>query len=564
MGLTSAILTGFTGIQTNQTSIDTIGNNVANVNTTGYKSSRALFETMPVNTLEAGTPPGTVNGGTNPIQTGYGSTLATIQRNFAQGSTERTGLPSDLAIDGEGFFILQSRENQQNYTRDGAFTLNTRQELVSANGAFVQGFPASADGTIDSGNLTNLRIPLGVVSEAQATTEVILAGNFDASSEPAVSGSVSTSNIMMTTGGAPATAATPLTALVDANDTPLFSTADVIKIGQVQKGGLKYPESNFVVGGDGSTLGDLASFLEQALGIDSRDSAIGSPGVQIGDGTTAPAGALVVISNAGDVNALNLDPTSISNDSTGKFPFAFTTTPATGDGFTTSFQIFDSLGTPVDVRLRVVLEEKTDAGTLWRFSAESLSTGTATTFLGDGTVAFDQNGQFKSSTGTQVSVGRGNTGAVNPLSFQISFSDVTGLTDVGGDSTLEMASSDGSEEGTLTGYEITSDGVIEGTLSNGQTRTLGQVALASFANNEGLIGLSENLFSAGANSGDPVVGAPQAGATGSIGSGQLEQSNVDLSRELVGLITASNGFSAAGRVVRQADDMLQELLLLVR
>ena len=92
----------------------------------------------------------------------------------------------------------------------------------------------------------------------------------------------------------------------------------------------------------------------------------------------------------------------------------------------------------------------------------------------------------------------------------------------------------------------------------------GQVALARFTNNQGLIAQSENTYTLGVNSGAPVIVAPQTGATGRINSAQLEQSNVDLARELIGLISASTGFSAASRTVRTADDMLQELLLLVR
>ncbi len=564
MALTSAILTGFTGIRTNQFAVETIGNNVANVNTTGFKNSRALFETLLSRTVNSGTAASGTSGGTNPIQFGYGSTLATTQRSFSQGTTERTGVVSDLAVDGEGFFILDRPGGGAVYTRDGAFSLNTQNELVSASGALVQGFAASADGVIDPGVLSNLQIPLGELSNASATTEATLGGILNAAAEPALTGAVSTSATLQTTGGAAATASTALTSLVDSDNVPLFADADVISVSGVQKGGIDIPDAQFVVGTDGNTLGDFATFFESVLGIDTSAPAIGTPGVTVSDGTVAPAGALTIVSNAGDVNAISIDGASIRNSTSGALPFEFTSTPASGEGVTTSFLVFDSLGTPVEARLRLVLESKTAAGNLWRFTAESGGGAGLGTPLGGGTVTFDQNGRFVAASGTQISINRGNTGAVDPLTVNLDFSGMSGLTASDDVSTIAMIAQDGFPEGTLTGFEIAADGVISGTFSNGQKRDLGQVALATFANNQGLIGQSQNTFAIGSNSGPAVVTTPLTGASGRINSGELELSNVDLSRELIGLITASTGFSAASRTVRTADDMLQELLLLVR
>ncbi|MEE9296677.1 MAG: flagellar hook-basal body complex protein, partial [Phycisphaerae bacterium] len=362
MSLTNAIMTGFTGINSNQFTVDTIGNNIANINTTGFKSSRTLFETLFTRTIEEGTAPSETAGGTNPLQIGYGSGLATIQRSFNQGTAEQTGVESDMAIDGDGFFILQTGAAAPVYTRAGAFTLNTDDLLVSSDGSLVQGFSASEDGTIDTGNLANIVIPLGTGSEAGATTLARLVGSLNAGSDVASTGALAVSNVQVTSDGTPATAATALTSLVDANGDPLFSEADVIAISGVQKGGIDIPDTQFVVGADGSTYGDLAAFLQTRFGIDAGDTAIGSPGVTIGDGTIAPAGALVVSSNAGDVHAISLDGSSIRNGTNGALPFSFTTTPATGQGLSSTFLVFDSLGTPVELRLRTVLESRTDEG----------------------------------------------------------------------------------------------------------------------------------------------------------------------------------------------------------
>ncbi len=564
MALTGAMLTAFTGIESNQFAVETIGNNVANVNTTAYKSSRAHFESLLYRTLEEGTAPDAEQGGTNPLQVGHGSGVAATQRSFVQGGTERTGVLSDLAIDGEGFFILDGPEGDRAYTRDGAFSLNEEYTLVAANGSFVQGYAASEDGTIDTGSLTNLLIPLGGLSSAAATTEAILTGNLDAAGDLAASGSQAVSNAMTTISGTPATAATALTSLVDQTDVALFNNGDVIAIRGVQKGGIDIPDGRFIVGTDGSTYGELADFLESLFAIDTSASAAGTPGVTISDGALAPAGALLISANVGDVNAISIDAASIRNDTTGTAPFEFTTTPATGEGATTSFLVFDSLGTPIDVRLRFALEQRTSGGNQWRFTAESPDANGVPELVGQGTVSFDLNGRLVNATGTRLNIPHDNTGAVSPLSLNLDFSDLTGLTASDGESSVTLKTQDGFAEGTLSGYKIDDEGIISGTFSNGQESVLGQVALATFANNLGLVARSQNEFVVGVNSGPPMIQAPRTNSAGRINSAELELSNVDLPRELIGLITASTGFSAASRAVRTADDMLQELMLLVR
>ena len=144
------------------------------------------------------------------------------------------------------------------------------------------------------------------------------------------------------------------------------------------------------------------------------------------------------------------------------------------------------------------------------------------------------------------------------------FSRLTGLAAADGSSALIMSRQDGVPAGVLVGYSIDESGIVTGTFSNQQVEVLGQVALATFTNNEGLVAVSENTFVPGVNSGDPVVVAPLASNAGAIRSGTLEESNVEIAREFLNLITASTGISVAGRVVRVADDLLQELLLLAR
>jgi flagellar hook protein FlgE len=123
---------------------------------------------------------------------------------------------------------------------------------------------------------------------------------------------------------------------------------------------------------------------------------------------------------------------------------------------------------------------------------------------------------------------------------------------------------DGYASGTLTGFSVGADGVITGSFSNGLTRTLGQLAVATFTNPEGLVSSVNNLYMVGPNSGQPVIAPPQTLGAGRVLSGALELSNVDLTREFIGLITATTGFSASGRVISTSNDLLNELLTIAR
>jgi flagellar hook protein FlgE len=374
----------------------------------------------------------------------------------------------------------------------------------------------------------------------------------------ATTGSISTSQALTVAGGGAATDATALTDLVDANGAPLFASGDIISLSGAQKGGIAVPDAQFVVGTDGNTLGDFATFLQNRLGINTDPSAGGTPGV------TVTGGSLLVTSNLGEVNALDLRGTAIRNSTSGALPFSFTTTPAIGSGVTTGFIVFDSLGNPVDVRLRTVLESQGDTGSVWRFFAESADDSDPSPVLGTGTIAFDQNGQFVSASGTDLSIDRAGSGAVSPMPLALDFSSLTGLVSSDSTSTLVMSDQNGRPPGTLIDYAIDDRGTLVGTFSNGVTQTYGQVALATFANPEGLLGRAGNYFTVGPNSGAAQVVAPQALGAGRIEAGALELSNVELTREFIGLITASTGFAAASRVVRTADELLQELLLLAR
>jgi flagellar hook protein FlgE len=320
-----------------------------------------------------------------------------------------------------------------------------------------------------------------------------------------------------------------------------------------------------------STVSDLLAFYQQGMGINTTIPDDGNPATPLPGGAIEadgvdPVGArLVVTGNMGTANALSMAGDAFVSQS-GAAPFAFAdgtnaagvaSNPA-GESINTSMVVYDSLGTPLTVDVTAVLESKSDAGNTWRFFANSGDDTDASLVLGSGTVTFDGNGQLVDSTGTSITIDRAGTGAATPLAVNLDFSSMTSLTSR--NSELLMTTQDGSAIGTLNAFNIGDDGTITGSFTNGLTRTLGQMAMAVFSNPTGLVDEGGNQFTAGANSGAAVVTSPLALGAGSIRSGALELSNVDLSEEFINLIISSTGFSASSRVITTSDQLLTELL----
>jgi flagellar hook protein FlgE len=345
-----------------------------------------------------------------------------------------------------------------------------------------------------------------------------------------------------------------------------------------KKGGRDLPDLTFDVGA-GSTLGDLSKFFQQGLGVDTAVPDDGNPltppaGVTIDQ--TGATSVITITGNLGTDNALSLAGTALT-DSNGNTPLTFADgqdssgiqSDPNGESVYTSFVAYDSLGTPLTVNVTAVLEAKADTGNTWRFFASSADDTDASAFdptapthpgmiLGTGTLTFDNTGKLTDSTNTSIQITRTNTGATTPLSVNLDFKSMTSLTTQS--SQLVMTEQDGSSTGTLSAFSIGGNGIITGSFTNGLSRTLGQVALATFNNPEGLIDQGGGMYGSGGNSGVPVITAPTELGSGMVRSGALEMSNVDLSKEFINLIISSTGFSAASRVITTSDQLLTELL----
>ncbi len=176
MGLASALSTALTGLTAAETTIDVVGNNLANSNTVGFKASEASFATQFLQTRSLGAAPTDNTGGTNPRQTGLGTMVADITPNFNQGTIEISSSPTDLAIQGKGFFIVQGTSGENLFTRNGIFKMNSDNEMVTITGNRLLGYTVDENFEIQSTTLEPITIPLGAAAVAEATENVYMEG----------------------------------------------------------------------------------------------------------------------------------------------------------------------------------------------------------------------------------------------------------------------------------------------------------------------------------------------------------------------------------------------------
>ncbi len=570
MALQTALFSSLTGITSNSKLLAVAGNNIANVNTTAYKKSRITFETQISQRLTSGSAPTGTIGGTNPTQMGLGTRTSTITRDFSTGSLQPTGVNTDMAIEGNGFFIV-STEGSTRYTRTGNFVLDRSFNLVNADGGLVQGFAVDENFDVVEGLLVDLTIPTGVLTIAQATENVTFAGNLNAGGDVATVGSISTSAVLysdaLATTAAVGTDA--LATLFDATGTALYALGDVITVSGVTKGGAAISDRTFEIGpanttnshGFGSTLDDFTAFLDDILGIDTTQAttATSTPGI------TIVGGQILVEGNTGEDNSILFSASSIKNNNVVSYGFTGTQ-EANGGSTRTTFVSFDSLGSEVVIDLRFVLETKTSTGATWRYYADSTDDTDLDLHLGTGVLSFDTEGNLLTVANPSISIDRVDTGAVTPMNINLKFADpfntVTSLTDTS--SQIAARNQDGSQIGTLEDFSVGEDGTISGVFSNGLLRNLGRVPIAVFANNNGLEEFGGSLYRPTINSGIATVVSAGQGGSGRVIGRSLELSNVELAEEFINLISASTGFSASSRVLTTSDELIQELLAAVR
>ncbi|MDR1962898.1 MAG: flagellar hook-basal body complex protein [Planctomycetaceae bacterium] len=331
-----------------------------------------------------------------------------------------------------------------------------------------------------------------------------------------------------------------------------------------------------------TTVGDYENFLNESFGI--RNAADGIPpdqgilGQLINNGSQGAAtmdGSLYFLGNSGVENTLELDANDMilqtTDGVTRQIDLGWGQDPnnkqdAVGASVASDLQVFDSLGTPIDVRLTMVLESKSNTETIYRWYADSSSNqpvdGSAIA-SGTGTIRFDQNGRLIDATNTRISVQRTQTAATSPLDFEFEMNLDALMALATETPELQQTTNDGAGAGTLYDFTIDKDGTIWGifdSLGGNTQRTIGQIPLATFRNQEGLFKSGESLYQVSTNSGDPIIGIAGSGGVGTIKSNSLELSNTDIGGEIVNMILASAMYRANAKIMTTSNEMMDALL----
>lgn len=553
--MANALITGVTGLNSHQRMLEVIGNNLANLNTTGYKTRRTLFSDLLYETTRSASGSSGGQGSINPAQVGSGVQISRIDTQMSQGNLENSGGQFDFALQGNGFFIVN--DGQQNlYTRAGAFGLDDTGTLVDpATGYRVQRFdgigePDGINPAFQVPGDSSIHIPFGAVIPGGRTSTAALRGNLPSTDSGPVA-QVASSFSPWEAGGSAATAATLLNGL-DLNGTDYVS-GDSITISGTNHDGSPV-STTFAVDGT-TTVSDLVSAINSAF--TGATATLGADGrIAVTSDTPGPSFLSVTLTDT----AGNTGGTDFATN-----PLLASTTGKDGDTEAVSVEVFDQRGDSHFVNL--TLQKQADGS--WNATAAmNAADGTIT----DGSIQgirFNPDGSFASVDGSGT--GDANlifqfAGAPAPQTISLTFgssSQFDGLTELAMPASM-AATHDGYPPGSLVDVQIRNDGTIDGITSNGYKFPLAQLAIASFRNPDGLDARGSNYFASTLASGDVEIGAAQSGSRGSIRGAQLEQSNVDIALEFTRLIVAQRGFSANARTIRVTDQVLEELTNLIR
>ncbi len=559
-----ALSSGVTGMQAHQEMLDVAGNNLANVNTTGFKASRADFAALLSQTLSQASQPTDSVGGTNPQQIGSGVGVVSITADMTQGSIVNTGNPLDMAIEGEGYFVVSNGE-QALYTRAGAFGVDADGYLVdSATGYRVQriGLTGEADGFQITGN-SDIQVPYDVALPAQATSEISFTGNLSSDAKGTEAAQILISNLAYTTGdGGEAMATTEIDQLdqfsggsgtdgqLGAGQTGTITISGYNKDGTDLTSGL-----TFTVAGT-TTMGDLVDHLNNNVLADATAS-FANGRIRITDNETGYSRSDISLSYSGSGSL--------------KTPAYFEISTVGGDEFqSANIAVYDTQGGKHVLSAALVRTGTTNTwdivltsitGDVLHISPESRRVSGLTFNPQSGAfsgIPDTETAQFVISFAhdaahTQtIALDFGTTGSFN------------GLTQFAGNSTAVAREQDGYGAGNLSAVSASSDGMLVGSFTNGVKKDLATLAVALFRNPSGLESVGGGFFVGSANSGGAVITQAMSTGAGSIHGGALEKSNADVATEFVTLIEAQNGFQANARTISVANDILRELTNLIR
>lgn len=565
-----SLYSGVAGLKTHQTRMDVIGNNIANVNTTAYKSSSMTFSELMSQTTQkaSGANATTGVGGTNAKQIGLGVKAGAINTAITtQGSAQSTGNPFDIMITGDNFFVV-SNGSENFFTRDGSFYVDGAGNLaMTSTGYNVMGWGVDeTTGNIKQDTVTALRImsSANMTYPPEATTKANISGILDENDKDVTSANGKTVNL---------------------NFFDARGYSYTAKFTFKQSGGDKTNEYsmelNKILDSTGAEI-DISKLkfgnrsqqkMETKVTLNTDAYKWDGKVLKTKDGTTEVANLADIFNQDGSLITPQDDAAAQKQQkaldaiakaygyegSTDEFLNLYITSTANKDKQLT---IQDLLGNMMAGKTTDVLP----------------ADGSAITMEGryfEGTTVV-----FNKDTGKLESVGGSTTNLNVNAAFSAlggNFSDVTiDLSectnyDNKGTSTIGATSGDldglgtGRRLGDMIGVSIQKDGMIYASYDNGMTKLLGQIATAAFANASGLEKEGDNLYSATLNSGEfDGIGVDITAGGGYMSTGQLEMSNVDLSSEFTEMITTQRGFQANSRIITVSDTLLEELTNLKR
>jgi flagellar hook protein FlgE len=476
---------GLSGLNSSSLQLDTIGNNVANSATVGFKESQAQFSDMYAAAL----------GG---VQVGTGSRVAAVVQQFSQGNITNTSNPMDTAINGQGFFRVVDQSGSVMYSRNGQFQVDKNGFIINAQGDQLTGYLPNAAGLIVPASPVPLQISATNLAPKQSANVVV------------------GTNLALAT--VPATAA--------------FNPADPTS----------YNNSTSTTVYDSLGVSHVATvyFQDQPVAPTTATAAIPVASNSVGVASIAglSIGNTITIAGAGTAGgALTATITGITLTFT---PATVTSVAAAGD------VIASNAGSP---NWKAFL-------TIDGASVPALPAALAT-------LTFNSSGQLVSPAGPPlglaVSAQFTPSGAAAPQNLTFNFGQTT---QYGGTFGVNTLTQDGYATGQLTGFTTSPDGTMIGKYTNGQTRTLGQMVLANFTNPQGLQPNGNNEWVQTAASGGPLVGTPGSSSLGLLQSSATENSNVDLTAELVNMMTAQRNYQANAQTIKTEDQIMQTLMSL--
>jgi flagellar hook protein FlgE len=586
MSINSAMLAGVSGLIANSSALAAISDNIANVNTVGYKRSSANFSTL------------VTSGSKNQAYSAGGVKAQTHQYVSQQGLTQSTTSNLDLSISGSGFFVATEKPegltatDTRSFTRAGSFQLDNLGYLRNDAGLYLQGWladPVSGVITPDPSDLMQLSsINVGSVGgTAEKTTRVGVNANLR--SEQPVAAAVS---YKVGTAGSPSKTNVQDDNLVNHNFDVVYSSTGVANPVGANNEYLVDIKENGVIVASGKVGYDSTGALVSST-IDYKGAAV--PAGNTTDTAINAAGDKVDLVDLGIATDTEVKLGKLYDPSTWSMSdYALDNTKGVKPDFEIQVPLSDSKGGQRTVTLSLLkgpgpnewyAELRAKPGDLANNANGMISSGMVK-FTTDGKLQSAGN-LFGGTNPTSISVQASGTPLVTqpappaaqlpqpPIwadalgidtqDVQIDLANAAGgLTQYNSQSVVQSVNTNGTAFGNLTNIEVDDDGYVSAIFDNGVTRRIAQVAVATFSNPNGLKGVNGNAYRVTNESGTYSLKAPGQGGAGALAPSTLEASTVDLSTEFTGLITTQRAYSASSKIITTADQMLEELLNIKR